>query len=485
MPRNFDNLDPTLLADLDQEAEYAKSTQRRRFMPRIKLERGESMMIRLLPVEIGANKSWMGRFGQHWVHKRAVFCKKVTSPHLGGDPHHDCKACKLVANGMTHSNKAYKDRATECFAEPIWFAVAIPIAKIGVGKSKPVAIPEPDCWVAHEFLMYRTMFDQIRMIAGQFAVKGTKGITDLEHGQDIWIARTGRGFTANPAGATPIWGENCQDPQSVINAIWSSIIPPNIEIPDVETENEVYFKIKEYITTGGGNWDNQRGGRGRNNNAPAQDNLDDEAAPQQTSNRFSRGNIAPPSTAEEDPSLDPALNEGLGEELEPPTPAARPAPATAAPSAPPVAPQPPNSPPAAPPAATKTKLVQPPVPRVAAAPPVIAPPLAAVAPPTPAPQTAVTTPQITAQGPEEEEDAGVAREAVDTAPPIVDTSLSGTPPSAVTAPPPAAPQITAPPAAVPTTPPPAAGIAPPVVKARGTRLGSALTSRLSNFQQPG
>jgi hypothetical protein len=475
MSRQVDDLDPALLADLDSEAEYAQATQRRKFMPRIKIERGQAMLLRFLPVEIGLNKHWLGRFAQHWVHNRATFCRRHTSEHLGGDKNYECPICKIVDNGLRHQNKTIVERAEKCVADPRWFGVVLPLMK-DAGKGRPTSIPEPECVTAHEFAMYRTMFEKLRFIATRFAVKGTQGIVDITNGQDIWVQRTGRGYEFQPGGSAPLWGEG-EDPQTAINKIWATVIVPDIKMPEKEQESEFFHKIKEFLLTGGGGFDNTRGGgssgRGGRGFNTESDDLDQDggAPPGNLPNRARGGRGVAPVPATDDLSLeagtstaDESLTAGT-ETLEPPVPTPRPAPVV---HATPIAPAPVT--PAAPVAQPKPAPVIQAAPIVASAPKVVAPTSKLVPPPrtasshVPAPAATPVVPPI-AGATADDEEIGVAPESRDSAPPIT-----------------AEPPVETPAPATPAPAAPAPSNAPPQVRPGGTRLGASLQSRLKAFQ---
>jgi hypothetical protein len=499
MPRDLDNLDPTLLADLDSEADFAKSQQRRTFMPRITVERGSAVLVRFLPVEIGANRHWLGRFAGHWVHKRMIFCKTKTSPHLGGDPAYVCPICKLVENGMALKQAEPKKRAGECFAEPVWYGVVLKLAANG-SKGRPEATKPPECYVPHEFKMYRSMFDQVRLIASRYAVKGTKGIVDIEKGLDIWVTRSARGYTFQPDSQVPIYeGDDTSTPQEIINSIWSQIILPDITIPDDAQITEYFHKIKEFIQTGGGAWESKSGrggggsGGGRGNQGHSNDDLqtDNIDGPPQTSFR-GRGFQAPNMDASQSDLDVAALESGmesgteLNVEIAAPEVATRPTiPQTTVPVAAPIvevaAPQVPV-PVAAPVAAPQVQRTAAPPVAQAPAPQVqtsratvpqtklVPPPISRVTAPAPQPVTIPPQPSL-----EDDEEPPV--ESQDGVPPISESIEE--PPAVSVAPPvqPVAPTVPAP-----TVQAPPAG-APPQVKAQGTKLSANLSSRLAAFQK--
>lgn len=251
MSRDFDNLDPNLLADLDEEQRFADSIKRRNYMPKVKIERGHSWLIRFLPVQIGKNKSWIGRMAQHWVNQRAQVCKKYTSIHLGGDPNYDCPICKLADNGANHQNKNIKERAQRVMANPFWFGVVLVWAK-DTGKGRPTSIKPPECWVAHDCALYKSQFEQLRAIAARDAEKGTEGIVDLRTGRDIWIQRTGKGYKLEADEKSCIAREEKgEDLQQVVDKVWESVIVPDVTLPTAEELREFFLKCKEYVISGG------------------------------------------------------------------------------------------------------------------------------------------------------------------------------------------------------------------------------------------
>ena len=268
-PSDQIDLSPEELALLDGETEFAKANPRFQRLPKVpKLEKDHRMLLRVLPVEIGSNKAWFGRFGQHWCGKggsgRPLICKRVTAPSLGGDQLYDCPICKFVAESQKSSNPGIAERAGQCFAEPLWYTVVLVTANDNGKSRSPVAVPEPDCWVAHEWHLYRAQWDQLSSIWAKVRKKVkhpghpkagaddvvNADITDPIYGRDVWLARTGKGYEIRQQDdPTPLADPSRLD--EVMQTIWESVHLPDIKIPDDAAVKEHLAKVKDYILRGG------------------------------------------------------------------------------------------------------------------------------------------------------------------------------------------------------------------------------------------
>lgn len=435
MARDSLNIDPELLAELDLETSAAEASKRNKYMPRVNVERGHSWLIRFLPVTVSStSKLWLGRFAQHWLHKKPIICKKKTGVYYGGDDKHDCPICSFVEQGLAASSEKVVKRAEECFAELRWNAMCL-VWKKDLGRGAADVGPN-EYLVAHEFNMYRPVFDQVRLFLGR-----NSSLADFELGQDIWVQRTGRGtqLQAEPVEAIA----KPADMEETIAKIWSTIIMPKIEIPTSEEENEFYQRVVEFIKTGGG--------------APS--------AP--TSNR-GRGSSSAGDLDEAQFEHDsPPVRQAPRQET-PPSRQAAPAPRLAAQPAPPARQTPP--PPSRQEAPPARQTPPPPPSRQATpAPRPELPALRPVAPPTvPKPLARLdSTPKI---GVESDDDLGVANEETDPAPPVAEAEFD----------PPVAAETAAP--AAPAPPPPLRqpGVTAPAPITAPTKLGQAMADRLKN-----
>ncbi len=81
------------------EAEYAREAELQNSMgkktSRVKIEPGESWMVRFLPVELSKNGMWYMRRAQHWFRKQPVSCPHYTPEAYGGSKEFQCPLCDL------------------------------------------------------------------------------------------------------------------------------------------------------------------------------------------------------------------------------------------------------------------------------------------------------------------------------------------------------------------------------------------------------
>jgi hypothetical protein len=401
MARETGGIDPALLAELDLETQYADASRRRKYMGKVAMDKGQSWLIRFIPYPMAeGTKTWLGRYAQHWLNKKPIFCRQKSGPYFGGDANYNCPICALAEKGLAAQNKIVIERAEEVFAEPRWLAFCI-VWKKDLGRG-PQAVPANEQFVAHAFHMYRPVFDQLVVTARR------ADVTDWRTGSDFWVSRTARGTMLEKQDAEAIAAEDRL--QETIDQIWGTIIPPDIAMPTVEEETEFFHKAKDFIQSGAIRED-AAAGRGASRGA----------APSARG-----GGRESSSPARQDPQ---DFNE---EELNQAPPVQRPTPTRTA-AAPPVAARA-----EAPAPAPKPETM---APRVATPPPAASRPAPVASQPANEPSSRSRTARPAATDMDEED--GVAPESKDPAPPVeVELQVESTPPQ--TPPPTIAPTGSAP-----------------------------------------
>lgn len=204
--RRDDAIDPQNM-DLDTEVNYLQSTTRN--TRRVKLQRGESVLLRFLPAQLGPKRLWYARIGRHWYNRKPVYCPVHTSPDYGGDPDGYCPVCEAVDRLEQHDSKEIQDEAFKARGTANWltYCLVFKRAAAGVG-AKAVSVPPNELLHPWQFDHYRSTFEEL-MVFYRNAVKSDnpKSILDLRRGCDFWVNKTTKGTRLDRQEAVPIFDD--------------------------------------------------------------------------------------------------------------------------------------------------------------------------------------------------------------------------------------------------------------------------------------
>jgi hypothetical protein len=183
-----------IMAAVNEERSYADSQVNR--SKRLKLDKGASALIRVLPTQMGARKTWFIRVGWHWVNGRPYICKRTTSPDLGGDPECVCELCELCDQHLQSHVKEVADRASRASSFPQWLFYAVIFEKQEPGD-EPRAVPKSEQYVANEVWINKYGWQDLCAVFTRSTRKGLVrlGFVDPEKGNDLWMRKDGRGAT--------------------------------------------------------------------------------------------------------------------------------------------------------------------------------------------------------------------------------------------------------------------------------------------------
>ena len=70
------SIDPRILKRLQGEDTYLQGQARG--SRRIKLVKGQSLIVRFLPAKLGPDELWFARIAKHWVNKTPIVCPRNT-----------------------------------------------------------------------------------------------------------------------------------------------------------------------------------------------------------------------------------------------------------------------------------------------------------------------------------------------------------------------------------------------------------------------
>jgi hypothetical protein len=184
------NTDPSFMAELDAEAEYARKGS---LISRLTIERGEGAVVRFLPVQMGTAHTWFGRVGRHWFNKKMIGCPRTTSPHMGGDMEADCPVCALAEALMAEGDKALHDQGKKLAVWPQYLTYVLELERIDKrGDSEPVKAR--DAYTPQIFWLTKIAFIELeRLVKKSLAASPQLGLLDPILGNDVEVRRDAKG----------------------------------------------------------------------------------------------------------------------------------------------------------------------------------------------------------------------------------------------------------------------------------------------------
>ena len=176
---------------LDEEREIANSQAR--YSNRLQLDRGDTALVRFLPVQMGVRKTWFLRVGRHWVNKRPYFCKRTSSPDIGGDPDYACPMCEMCEEHMQSKDEDIANEAFRASANPQWVVYCI-VWERGDRGREAAPVPKSERYIPYETWLPRDAFLEVSAMMKRSKSQSLPlGILDPEKGCDIWITKDKRG----------------------------------------------------------------------------------------------------------------------------------------------------------------------------------------------------------------------------------------------------------------------------------------------------
>ena len=270
MSNTIAELSADLMGEIDDESKYVKS--RTTTFRRVKLEKGESWLVRFLPYAMGEKKMFYARIAQHWYGNKPYVCPRETAAEWGGDADYSCPVCNLAEDLESRGLSDGDMKIVRGFAtRPSWNAWVLVYQK-DTGKGDPEMISGSDMWEPYEYNMSSTAFDELTTIlkrstrGGRNAAANPLGILDLENGTDIWVTRkqTSYALAADPDGPAPFVSDvDDAEWDRIIAHIWKKCHDPKVTIPSNEELDALARKIGESFDSGGGRAPSSGRGRSR------------------------------------------------------------------------------------------------------------------------------------------------------------------------------------------------------------------------------
>jgi hypothetical protein len=344
------NVHPEILDGLDYEKQFIQRTsgaQRRT----VKLNRGDSWLMRFLPASIGPNGRWYARIAKHWVNQRAIVCPRHTEEAFGGHPDAYCSVCDLSVHLNDERHEEVSKFGFKLRASANWLTFCAVFQKV-TGGGPPQDMPLSEVLQPYEFNHYKSTWEELCGFVQNGVRRTPKSVLDFEKGNDFFVSKAAKGMRLDKQDSNPIFDlndpkfdENCQK-------LIAACKDPVVKIPDEQAMDTFADKAQEEANNiarggGGGGVRGQRGAPPARQQARDEDDLPPEDQPP-TRQYADQGQSGPPARGRTAPAPEaPPARRAAAPASAPAAPARRAA-APPAPARRAAAPPPPQDPDPAP-----------------------------------------------------------------------------------------------------------------------------------------
>jgi hypothetical protein len=237
------NVNPEILDGLDYEHQFIQRTSgaQRRV---VKLNRGDSWLLRFLPAKLGPNGRWYARIAKHWVNQRAIICPRHTEEAYGGHPEAWCSVCELSAHLNDERNEEVSKFGFKLRATPNWVTYCAVFEKaIQGGQGQPQSLPE--VLQPYEFPHYKTSWEELTGFVKAGVRRNPNSVLDWVKGNDFYVSKTNKGLRLDKQDSGPIFNED--DPQFDANCakLLEGCKDPVVKIPDEQAMDTFADKAQE------------------------------------------------------------------------------------------------------------------------------------------------------------------------------------------------------------------------------------------------
>jgi hypothetical protein len=237
------SIDPKIISRLKREEAYLNSlrTERRR----VKLEVGQSWLVRFLPAKFGPDGIWYARIANHWLLRKVpIVCPRNTAEDFGGDPDFACPVCQLLSDLADHRDQALKDLAYRTKATPQYMVYCAVFSKNGVEQ------PLEELLKPYEMWLYRSSWEELKAFYLAGTSKSPDSIMDYQLGNDFAVHRTSKGLRLDKQDTSPILDRDSEDYnyEECIRKLEAAMVPPKVSIPTHEQLVAFCQKIMDSIS---------------------------------------------------------------------------------------------------------------------------------------------------------------------------------------------------------------------------------------------
>lgn len=237
------NVSPNILDGLDYEHQFIQRTSgaQRRV---VKLNRGDSWLLRFLPATLGPNQRWYARIAKHWVNQRAIICPRHTEEAFGGHPEAYCSVCELSAHLNDERHEEVSKFGFKLRATPNWVTYCAVFEKATQGgQSQPMALPE--VLQPYEFPHYKTSWEELIGFVKAGQRRTPNSVFDFEKGNDFHVSKTNKGLRLDKQDSGPIFDLNDPNFEANCQKLLAACKDPVVKIPDEQAMDTFADKAQE------------------------------------------------------------------------------------------------------------------------------------------------------------------------------------------------------------------------------------------------
>ncbi|MCX6924621.1 MAG: hypothetical protein NT154_15605 [Verrucomicrobia bacterium] len=240
MPKRSGNtnaVDPKLLAAMKAEDLFIRSQQRG--ARRIKMEKEDKIVVRILPARLGPEHMWYARVAKHWLNKVPITCPRLTGEDFGGNPEVECPVCLLANKLNDDRDKDVSGFGWRMMASPQYLTYCLLWQKNGADQ------PMSEIIIPYEFGLQKATWQELYEFYLAGLDQAPDSVLDYREGNDFRVIRTTKGTRLYQLKSTPIF--DVDDPQfeNYIKKIEAAMKDPKVQIPTADELDAFAEKVQE------------------------------------------------------------------------------------------------------------------------------------------------------------------------------------------------------------------------------------------------
>ena len=241
-------LNPDMLAFLDAERQFTEMRGGGK-VRRVKIEKvNQAWLVRFLPVALGESGLFFVRQGQHWYNKIPIVCPRNVSPDFGGDENAECVVCDLADRLNAEDHEEVSTFGFKLRVNPVWLTYCL-VFQIDPGRGEVQDMLPAEYMRPWEFVMYKGTFDELSdyFRRGKTATRELS-VLDPKKGNDFWATKTTKGIRLDRQDPGPMF-ELGPTFEKQLNQVLSAVQEPKIIIPTAK-QLETYARKAEAAAYG-------------------------------------------------------------------------------------------------------------------------------------------------------------------------------------------------------------------------------------------